>query len=549
MKRNESLLGESRPCLGEVARSIMKKTKRIPCLLRFLCWGVVGPGAVLLGASLQAQSSAGFPDRLRIDGSDIDRRGHLPTTFAPVLKDVLPAIVSVSTARVTWRRTDPVWDEILRRYLGEDYVPAEREERCQQGLGSGVLVTGDGLIITNYHVIQGADEITVTLPQSGSNYEAAVIAADRSTDVALLKIEGQDFQQATLADSDLVEVGDVVLAVGNPFELAQTVTQGIVSAKGRSNVAPQGFYGSFIQTDAAINPGNSGGALVDASGRVLGINTMIYSTTGGSTGIGFAIPINTAIRVIKDLLDKGHVPRGYLGVVLNEVSSALARRLGRPDLKGAVVGPVIQDSPAGRAGLRQYDLIVEFDGRGALDGNSLRLAIGRLRPGSEVTLGVVRNGRFQEIPVTLGETSARGSYVNRDHRWDRRDGGDAGALGGVEAEGNPTIPGEAVPFYLEGIETVTLDDALRDQLGLDASYEGAVVVQAHPGSPAARRGLRVGDLIVEVGRQPVRTSAEAVAAGRGVEGDSVILGLIRRGKEEFVLVTRQEGRGAGVEGE
>jgi serine protease Do len=376
-------------------------------------------------------------------------------------------------------------------------------------------------------VVQGADEIIVTLPESGVRHEARVIVSDRSTDVALLKIDGVDFPRATLADSDQVQVGDVVLAVGNPFELDQTVTQGIVSAKGRSNVAPQGFYGSFIQTDAAINPGNSGGALVDSSGRVIGINTMIYSTSGGSTGIGFAIPINMAIRVIRDLLDNGRVSRGYLGVVLNDLSPAMARRLRQRDRSGVLVGPVIQGSPADRAGMQQYDVIVSVEGRRVTDSNGLRTVIGRTPPGSEVTFGVFRDGGLVEIPVTLGEAPNRGgAYVNRG-RWER-------------PEGRVEPPAQRNrPFYLEGVDTATLDDSLRAQLGLDATYEGAVVVQVAPTSPAGRRGLQVGDLIVEVGREAVRNVGEAWSAGESVEGDSVILGVIRRGKEEFILVTRQ----------
>ena len=287
-----------------------------------------------------------------------------------------------------------------------------------QGLGSGIVVTEDGFILTNHHVIKGANEITVTLPKSQESFEAELIAADPSTDVALLKIEGRGLPRATLADSDLCEVGDVVLAVGNPFELNQTVTQGIVSAKGRSNVGPGGqFYGDFIQTDAAINPGNSGGALVDSSGRVIGINSMIYSTTGSSTGIGFAIPINMALRVVRSLLDEGRINRGYLGVQLEPLDPAMARRMGRRDLSGALVAAVVPDSPAARAGLRRGDLIIDFQGRRVTDRTKLRLDVSRTAPGSTVAFGVLRGGELREVPVTLGERSVEGSYVN-PNRWD-----------------------------------------------------------------------------------------------------------------------------------
>lgn len=488
-----------------------------------------------LAAPAFAQPSDIFLDKLEIDKTDINRRGSMPNTYAPVVKRVLPAVVSISSARVTQRRSDPVWDEILRRYLGDDYVPQQRTHRQQQGLGSGVLVTPDGFIITNFHVIQGANEIIVTLPQSRESYEAEVVAADPSTDVALLKIEGHDFPRAVLADSDFAEVGDVVLAVGNPFELDQTVTHGIISAKGRNNVGPGGnFYGNFIQTDAAINPGNSGGALVDSSGRVIGINSMIYSTTGASTGIGFAIPINMALQVIGNLLDDGRITRGFLGVELESLSPAIARRLGRRDLSGALVKLVIPDSPADLAGLRPGDLILSYAGQRVPDPAKLRLDVSRTRPGTAVLFNIVRNGRLLDVPVELGETGGNHGYVNRG-RWDRPEP-EPGVAEPVVVEDD----GEelTIPFYLEGIVTRTLDDSLREQLGLDATYEGAVVLQVNPKSAAGRQGLRVGDLIVEVGRHSVRSTREALEAGQDLEGESVILGIIRQGKEAFVLVRR-----------
>lgn len=496
------------------------------------------PACLFLLVSLSAgwgQSSQVFMDKLAIDAQDIDRQGSLPNTFAPVVKKVLPAVVSISSARVTERRSDPVWDEILRRYLGEEYVPQSRVQRQRQGLGSGVLVTRDGFIITNHHVIQGANEITVTLPKSLKSYEADLIAADPSTDVALLKIAGTDFPRAVLADSDLVDVGDVVLAVGNPFELDQTVTQGIVSAKGRSNVGPGGqFYGNFIQTDAAINPGNSGGALVDSSGRVIGINSMIYSTTGASTGIGFAIPINMALRVVRSLLDEGKVKRGYLGVRLQDLDATMARRLGRRDLSGAIIAVVEPGSPADRAGLHVGDLMVDYQGQRILDSTKLRLAVSGTSPGTEVTFGIIRDGELLDAPVTLGEIGGSGAYVN-PQGWAR------GSQDTRELPAEAFAPEPepvATPFYLRGVVAQTLDDSLREQLGLDAAYEGAVVVQVNPQSPAGKRGLQVGDLIVEVGRTPVRSTREAMKAGESFSGDSVVLGIIRQGKEQFILVKR-----------
>ena len=328
-------------------------------------------------------------------------------------------------------------------------------------------------------------------------------------------------------------MGDVVLAVGNPFELTQTVTHGIISAKGRSNVGPGGeFYGDFIQTDAAINPGNSGGALVDSSGRVIGINSMIYSTTGASTGIGFAIPINMAIRVVQSLLDEGRVNRGYLGVQLESLDATMARRLGRRDVSGALVATVVPGSPAAKAGLQTNDLIIDYQGRRVTDRTKLRLDVSRTEPGSQVLFGIVREGEVIDVPITLGERAVEGSYVNRN-RWDREPApGEAVAI-----EQDNELP-SVTPFYLVGVSTQTLDDSIREQLGLDKAYEGAVVVQVDALSPAGRRGLQVGDLIVEIGRTPITSTREALQAGESIEGESVVLGIIRQGKEQFVLVTR-----------
>ena len=489
--------------------------------------GLVMPGVCW------AQSAQTFRERLSISKADIKRGGSMPNTFAPVVKKVLPAVVSISSARVTQRRSDPVWDELLRHYLGEDAVPRGGTQRQQQGLGSGVLVTSDGFIITNHHVINGANEITVTLPKSQRQFDAQLIAADPTTDVALLKVDGQDLPRATLADSNLAQVGDVVLAVGNPFELNQTVTQGIVSALGRSNVGPGGhFYGNFIQTDASINPGNSGGALVDSSGRVIGINSMIYSTTGASSGIGFAIPINMALKVVTDLLDEGQVRRGYLGVELARLDRTTARSLGRRDLSGALVKYVQERSPAAQAGLRRGDLIVEYQGEKVLDETKLRLAVSNTEPGANVLFGVIRRGQLIDVPVVLGQLDSNNkAYVNRN-RWDRPNPGES-----VPVESND-VPLQR-PYYLNGVELSTLDDSLREQLGLSAEYKGTVVIQVNPRSVAAQRGLQVGDVIVEVGRNQVTSTRDAYEAADKLTEDSVILGIIRNGKEQFVMIPKE----------
>ena len=489
--------------------------------------------SLLVPAAL-GQSSEFFRKKLSVSDKDINRRGSLPNSFATVVEKVLPAVVSISSARVYEKRVDPLLEQILRYRFGDDYKPSNKQQRDQQGLGSGVLVTTDGFIITNNHVITGANEITVTLPKSRRQFQAELVATDPSTDVALLKIDGDHFPRVTLANSDRVKVGDVVLAVGNPFELEETVTQGIVSALGRSGVGPsREFYGNFIQTDASINPGNSGGALVDSSGRVIGINSMIYSTTGSSMGIGFAIPINMALRVINSLLDEGQVTRGFLGVSLGSLSPEGARYLGRQDLTGAVVTYVVPNSPADAGGLAANDLIVDFEGKVVRDATKLRLAVSNTPPGTEVNFGVIREGRKVSVSVVLGKRqAAKGSYVNR-RRWDRSP--DEGEPVPVPVEKGEPLE---TPFYLEGVQLQTLDDAGRQVLGLDVVYEGAVVMQVDPHSAAGRRGLQVKDVIVEVGRTPIASTREALLAGESIEGDSVVLGIIRDGKEQFVMVTK-----------
>src|SRR5437667_1598116 len=346
-----------------------------------------------------------------VSDSPLERSAKFASSFAPVVKKVAPAVVNVFTTKTVRNPMpeivpffdDPFW----RRFFGSPFgdnggrrAPRTFKERS---LGSGVIVTKDGYILTNNHVVDGADEIKVALTKDKKQYTAKVIGRDPKTDVAVLKIEAKDLTFITFADSDRLEVGDVMLALGNPFGIGQTVTMGIVSATGRGGMNIED-YEDFIQTDAAINPGNSGGALVDAEGRLIGINTAIISRTGGSQGVGFAIPANLARSVLDQLISKGKVERGFLGVGIQDLNPDLARQFGLPeDSNGALVAELTEKSAAAEAGLKRDDVIIELNGTPVKDRRNLQLMVGRLSPGDKVSVKVLRDGKEKSFTVTLKE--------------------------------------------------------------------------------------------------------------------------------------------------
>jgi Do/DeqQ family serine protease len=293
-------------------------------------------------------------------------------------------------------------DPFFRDFFGDRYgAPAPRSQ-IQRGLGSGVIITKDGYILTNHHVIDGAEEIRVELTNN-RGYDAKVIGDDPRSDLAVLKIGANDLPMLTLGDSDRVRVGDVVLAVGNPLGIGQTVTAGIISAKGRSTGLSDGSFEDFLQTDAPINQGNSGGALVNSSGLLVGINSQIVSPSGGNIGIGFAIPSNMARVVMDQLIDTGKVQRGHLGIAIQPVTPEIAAKLRLPEVRGVVVENVASSSAAARAGIQPGDVIVGFNGQPVSSGNILRNQVAATPPGTEVELNILRDGREQKTRVTLGE--------------------------------------------------------------------------------------------------------------------------------------------------
>ena len=329
-------------------------------------------------------------------------------SFADLVSRVAPAVVTVHSARrVRSPRQHPFFnDPRFRDFFGNPRIP-ESELPRQQGLGSGVIVSGEGYILTNQHVVDGAEEINVELNDKRS-YAARLIGSDRASDLAVLKVDERNLPVLPMGDSDRARVGDVVLAIGSPLGLDQTVTAGIISAKGRSTGLSDGSFEDFIQTDASINQGNSGGALISAAGELVGINSQILSPTGGNIGIGFAIPVNMAKNVMDQLVQNGRVRRGSLGITIRPVTADIAASLGLQDVRGALVNSVANGSPAERAGLKPSDVITAFNGSPVTDTNALRNAVARSQPGTEVTLTIIRERQPQELRATLGELNTNG---------------------------------------------------------------------------------------------------------------------------------------------
>ncbi len=420
------------------------------------------------------------------DDSPLDRsNNNRITSFSDVLDKVTPAVVSVSTSKVLdgerYNLPEQFQDDpFLKRFFGEK--ESDDDKPRSEGLGSGVIVSADGYIITNNHVIESMDAVSVRL-KDGRVFKAEIVGADSKTDVAVLKVEGEDLPTLPLADSEQARVGDIVFAVGNPLRVGQTVTQGIISATNRNSLSliDGDGYEDFLQTDASINPGNSGGALVDAQGRILGINTAILSQSGGSIGIGFAIPSNMAKNVMISLIQTGEVRRGYLGVSIGDLDPELAEQFGTENTNGAVVTQVYPDTPAEEAGLKVYDVITAINGRLVMSQPDLRLKISQITPGEEIRMDVLRDGMPMELIVTLANLS------------------DA-AL----AEDTST---ETVEL-LSGVTILEMTDELREQFRIGQTVQGLVVAEVSSDSDYSE-DLKAGMVIMGINRKKVETLGEA----------------------------------------
>jgi len=439
-------------------------------------------------------------------------------TFVDIAKSVKPAVVNIyatKSGRGEGSGGTPFDDPLFRKFFGDEFFrkfehPKEKKER---GLGSGVIVDPTGLIITNNHVVGKADEIRVTLSDK-REFKAKLIGTDPKTDVAVVKIEATGLPSVPWADSDKLEVGEFVLAVGNPFGLTQTVTLGIVSALGRA--AGIAEYEDFIQTDAAINPGNSGGALVNVRGELVGINTAIFSQSGGNMGIGFAVPSNMAQSIMGQLVQTGKVVRGWLGVSIQELTPELASQFGITETKGVLVSDVMDDSPAKKAGFERADVILEYDGKPMDSPTHLRNAVAQTPVGKKVVVKVIRDKKAKTIDLTIVEQPKSMTQSGEE------DGGDSSTPIGI----------------LSSLDVRDLNEELTSRYGLKSSERGVVVVRVKAGSTAEEMGVREGDIVLEVNRQGVTSVKVFERIANKLPKDQAVLLLLKRQGRTIYLTLR-----------
>jgi serine protease Do len=442
--------------------------------------------------------------------------------FVELAKLVKPAVVNIAATRSgrsgEGPHGSPLDDPFFRKFFGDEFFKHDRDapqrEPKERGQGSGVIVEANGLIVTNNHVVNKADEIRVFLSDK-REFKGKLIGTDAKTDIAIVKIEATGLQTIPWADSDQLEVGEFVLAVGSPFGLTQSVTMGIVSAVGRASMGIA-EYEDFIQTDAAINPGNSGGALVNVRGELVGINTAIFSQSGGNMGIGFAVPSNLSRAIMDQLVRTGKVVRGWLGVAIQDLTPELATQFGITETKGVLVSDVMEDSPAKKAGFERADVIVEYDGKSMDSPTHLRNAVAQTPIGKKVSVKLIRDKKSKTIEVAILEQPK--------------------SLGQPSAEESRE---SAVPTgLLSDLDVHELNEELTARYGLKATERGVVVVRVKPGSTAEEMGVREGDLILEVNRKAVGSLKSYEQAASGLAKDQAVLLLLKRKGQTIYLTLR-----------
>jgi serine protease Do len=472
------------------------------------------------------------PLKLAVDTKPIDRDAAERVSYAPVVKRTAASVVYVhSSKRVRRQDMSSLFnDPRFRRFFDGLGIPRSDDEEAaptppsgrgnnrsaprnrtpeetQEGLGSGVVITADGYILTNNHVIDGADEVKVSIGEAAKRHDAKVVGRDALSDLAVLKIEADDLVPAVLGDSEQLQVGDVVLAIGNPFGVGQSVSRGIVSALSRGvGIGP---IEDFIQTDAAINPGNSGGALLDTQGRVVGINTAILSRSGGFAGVGFAIPINLARNVAEQIVNTGKVSRGFLGIAPQDITEDLAGQFGTE--KGAIISEVTDGSPAEKSGLKAGDVIVKIEGTEIRDSRHLLLTIGQFAPGTTVKVEYLRDGERGSVTAKLAPRPE--------------------SAGGAAATDEPADIG-----VLNGVGVGEITAELRDQLNIPARIKGAIITSIDPDSPSAKQGLREGDVILELDRRAVSDADSAVKLSEEIKGPKVLVLIWREGRTRYLAI-------------
>ena len=434
--------------------------------------------------------------------------------YADVAEKLLPVVVSIHSAKIVQvQEFDPFeWFFGQGRSNPHQQNTPQRERRAE-GVGSGVIVSSDGYILTNNHVVEGADDLTVTL-YDDREFSAEIVGTDPPTDIALIKLkDASNLPVAYLGDSDKTRIGEIVLAIGSPYSLTETVTQGIVSALGRTTPGALNQYEDFIQTDAAINPGNSGGPLVDMDGEVIGINSAIYSRSGGSQGIGFAIPVNMARDIMEILVKDGKVSRGWLGVSIQDLTPDLASSLGLNNTDGVLVNDVIENTPAQNAGLEAEDIIVSVAGDKVKNTTELRNKVAMIKPGTETDFEVLRNGKHKTFEITLAE---RDKYV------------DSQGLTGSSADVKEKT----------GLDVQTLTPQISQRYRIDPEIKGVVIASIDPAGPAAktRPALKPGDVIMEVDRTAVETAAEFSKIIDSIDDGNALLRVHRENNTFFVAL-------------
>jgi len=443
--------------------------------------------------------------------------------FSPVVKSAAPAVVNISSSRVI-RASEggpdsQIDEDFLRRFFGDDFlrrfrVPRERRERS---LGSGVIVNANGYILTNSHVVDGSTDVKVALSDN-RELPGQIIGQDPGTDIAVIKIDADHLSTLPFGDSSKVEVGDIALAIGNPFGLGRTVTMGIVSATGRGGLGIED-YEDFIQTDASINPGNSGGALVNIRGELIGVNTAILSPSGGNLGIGFAVPSNMVRTVMDQILKSGKVTRGYLGVSVQDITPELAKALNLGETHGVLIADVDPGGPAAKAGLQAGDAIIEINGKAVDDRRELRLMVASIAPGTQVNAKILQNGQQRNVTFTLGESPVKEAANQTDTRQQKPSPRDSG---------QPQL----------GIAVTELTPVIAQQLKLPASTKGVVIAEVEEGGAGAEAGLQVGDVVLEVNRKPVHSMPEFQSALSERSADPLLLSVNREGHPLYVTISK-----------
>ena len=484
---------------------------------------VLAAGLVLAGSAVAFETAKDKPAHpsvnVPMDETAVARDTLPHGSYAPLLKRVTPAVVKiVTTTKVAETEQqqmpgmdDPFWRHFFGDQFGGRQFRGQPAPEIQHGLGSGVIITKDGYILTNNHVVDGAKEVKVTL-QDGREFTAKVIGRDPKSDVAVVKIEANDLPTVPLADSGKVEVGDVVLAIGNPFGVGQTVTSGIVSARDRGNMGIED-YEDFIQTDAAINPGNSGGALVDIDGRLIGINTAILSRSGGSQGVGFAIPSNLARNVMESLVKYGKVTRGYLGVMIQNVTTDLAQEFKLKENHGALISDVVPNGPADKAGLKNGDVVLSYNNHPVTDSHRLQLDVAETKPGSTVPMEVMRDGSTKTLNVTVKPLPGKGEELAQNNSGNTEDNG-----------------------TLNGVGVSDLNQEAHDQFKIPDTVKGAVITQVDPSSAAAQAGLKAGDVIQEINRHAVSSADDAIKLTEKSDTKRTLVRVWENGGSHYVVV-------------